>query len=309
MSVMLTPSAVSPPSANSTPCMSSTTETHSTPVYGPTSIAARAPPSRWPLVPAPTGKLSIWTAKMNAATRPASGAVRSAPPPVPEPAPASSRRAPRRLTATAAAATTPAAADTGALMNPSGTCISGSPLQLCNPPMFGPPAKSLQERLRCETAAAAAARAPRAAVASTMAGQMVTGRWITPGAASRAGIRTSGRVSVRMRSLTARATGSRHPGRPRDAPLRPPRSGRRNGRARRRPLLTGGRHRALHSRAAPVPTGGRRLREPLRSHSGPGVLGGRRRSAAGHRFRRRGRGAPRRRHRRRGTRHRHCGPR
>ena len=122
---MFTPSAVSPPSANSTPCMSSTTETHSTPVYGPTSIAASAPPSRCPLVPAATGKFSICTAKMKAATSPASGAVRSAPATPPAPAPASSRRAPRRLTATAAAATAPVATDTGALMNPSGTCISG----------------------------------------------------------------------------------------------------------------------------------------------------------------------------------------
>ena len=53
---------------------------------GPTSTAASAPPSRWPLVPDPTGKLSIWVAKTNVATRPASGAVRSS----------SSRRAPRR---------------------------------------------------------------------------------------------------------------------------------------------------------------------------------------------------------------------
>lgn len=60
-----------------------------------------------------TGKFSIWTAKMKAATRPASGAVRSS----------SSRRAPRRLTATAVAATAPAATETGALMNPSGTCM------------------------------------------------------------------------------------------------------------------------------------------------------------------------------------------
>ena len=51
---------------------------------GPTSTAARAPPRRWPLVPAPTGKLSICVAKMKVATRPASGAVRSS----------SSRRAP-----------------------------------------------------------------------------------------------------------------------------------------------------------------------------------------------------------------------
>ncbi|CAM5374471.1 hypothetical protein STENM327S_04828 [Streptomyces tendae] len=94
MSVMFTPSAVRPPSANRMPCMSRTTETHSTPVQGPTRIAASAPPSRWPLVLAATGKFSICTAKMNAATSPASGAVRSS----------SSRRAPRRLTAMAPAA-------------------------------------------------------------------------------------------------------------------------------------------------------------------------------------------------------------
>ena len=64
-------------------------------MYGPTRIAASAAPSRWPLVPAATGKLIIWTAKTKAATRPASGAVRSS----------SSLRAPRTLMATAAAAT------------------------------------------------------------------------------------------------------------------------------------------------------------------------------------------------------------
>ena len=74
---MFTPSAVSPPSAKRMPCISRTTETQSTPVYGPTRIAASAPPSRCPLVPAATGKFSICTAKMKAATRPASGAVRS----------------------------------------------------------------------------------------------------------------------------------------------------------------------------------------------------------------------------------------
>ena len=104
--------------------MSSTTETHSTPVYGPTSIAASAPPSRCPLVPAATGKLSICTAKMNAATSPASGAVPSTPPFAAPCPPASSRRAPRSETATAPAATTPVATETGASMNPSGTCMT-----------------------------------------------------------------------------------------------------------------------------------------------------------------------------------------
>ncbi|GAA1622963.1 hypothetical protein GCM10009733_019510 [Nonomuraea maheshkhaliensis] len=116
MIVMLTPSAVSPPSAKNTPCTSRTTAMHSTPVYGPTSIAASAPPRRCPLVPAATGKLSICTAKMNAATRPAMGAVLSS----------SSRRAPRRQTATPAAATAPADTDVAALKKPSGTCTAPS---------------------------------------------------------------------------------------------------------------------------------------------------------------------------------------
>src|SRR5690349_15875526 len=55
---------------------------------------------------------------MNAATRPAIGAVRSS----------SSRRAPRRQIDSPPAATTPAASDTGASMNPSGTCTALPPL-------------------------------------------------------------------------------------------------------------------------------------------------------------------------------------
>ena len=70
MLTTLSPSAVSPPSANSRACTTSTTVTHSAPTYGPTSTAASTPPSRWPLVPLATGKLSICTAKMNAATEP-----------------------------------------------------------------------------------------------------------------------------------------------------------------------------------------------------------------------------------------------
>ena len=69
----LTPRALSPPSASSRACTSSTTDTDSAPRYGPTRIAARQPPSRCPLVPEATGKLSICTAKMNAATIPAIG--------------------------------------------------------------------------------------------------------------------------------------------------------------------------------------------------------------------------------------------
>ena len=63
MLVMLSPSAVSPPSANRL-WTTRTTATQMQPAHGPTSTAARTPPSRWPLVPAATGKLSICTAKM-----------------------------------------------------------------------------------------------------------------------------------------------------------------------------------------------------------------------------------------------------
>ena len=85
-------------------------------VAGPTRTAASAPPSRWPLVPEPTGKLIIWVAKTNVATRPASGAVRSS----------SSRRALRRASRTPAAATAPVASDVGASRKPSGTCMESS---------------------------------------------------------------------------------------------------------------------------------------------------------------------------------------
>ena len=51
MLVMLRPSAVTPPSANTSACTTSTTDTQSAPTHGPTSIAASAPPSRWPLTP------------------------------------------------------------------------------------------------------------------------------------------------------------------------------------------------------------------------------------------------------------------
>src|SRR5690606_34213150 len=57
------------------------------------------------------------TAKTKAATSPAIGAVRSS----------SSRRAPRRATATPAAATAPAETDTAAVKKPSGTCTTGLP--------------------------------------------------------------------------------------------------------------------------------------------------------------------------------------
>ena len=50
---------------------------HSDPTHGPTRIATSAPPSRCPLAPGRIGKLIIWTAKTNAVTSPAIGAVRS----------------------------------------------------------------------------------------------------------------------------------------------------------------------------------------------------------------------------------------
>ena len=92
---------------------------HNAPVYGPTKAAASAPPSKCPLVPDATGKFSIWAAKMNAATSPANGAARSF----------SSRCAPRTQIPIPANATTPAASDTGVLMNPSGTCTVPHPLR------------------------------------------------------------------------------------------------------------------------------------------------------------------------------------
>ena len=59
ISVMLVPIAVTPPSAMNSAWTSSTTLTHSTAVHGPTRTAASAPPRRWPLVPAATGKFII----------------------------------------------------------------------------------------------------------------------------------------------------------------------------------------------------------------------------------------------------------
>lgn len=73
----LAPSAAIPPSANSTACTASTAATVRQPSHGPSSTAASAAPSRWPLVPCATGKLSICTAKMNAAVTPTSGRRRS----------------------------------------------------------------------------------------------------------------------------------------------------------------------------------------------------------------------------------------
>ena len=63
------PSAVSPPSAKSSACTASTTVITSVPTHGPTRIAASAPPSRCPDVPAATGKLIICAAKMNTSSQ------------------------------------------------------------------------------------------------------------------------------------------------------------------------------------------------------------------------------------------------
>ena len=114
MLVMLVPSAVTPPSANSSDCTTSTIATHSAPVYGPTRIAASAPPSRCPLTPGRIGKFTICTAKTNAATSPASGTVRSS----------SSVRARTTQKPTAARATTPNSSDVGALTMPSLMCMA-----------------------------------------------------------------------------------------------------------------------------------------------------------------------------------------
>ena len=113
---MLVPRAVIPPSAMKRAWTSRTTPMQRIAVHGPARTAAKVPPSRWPLVPAPTGKFIIWPANTNVATRPAIGAVRSS----------SSRRAPRSATATPATATAPVASDVGASMNPSGTCMRRS---------------------------------------------------------------------------------------------------------------------------------------------------------------------------------------
>jgi hypothetical protein len=124
-----TPSAVTPPSANNNACTMTTTETTTTPIDGPRRMAASAPPSRWPLVPAATGKLSIWRAKMTAADSPAKGICFS-------------RRRAAPIFSDAASPpieTAAAPADVAALMNPSGTCIASFLFATC-----------LQYRLYCE---------------------------------------------------------------------------------------------------------------------------------------------------------------
>ena len=62
-----------PPSAKTKACAVSTTASTRQASHGPRRTAASAAPSRWPLVPPATGKLSIWAAKMNAPVTPSSG--------------------------------------------------------------------------------------------------------------------------------------------------------------------------------------------------------------------------------------------
>ena len=109
----LSPSALNPPSAKSSACKSKTMVIASVAAYGPTKTVARAAPSKWPLVPAATGKLSICTAKINVAVNPARGAVLS------------SREdlAPLSERATAPAAIAAKAAEVGISINPSGICM------------------------------------------------------------------------------------------------------------------------------------------------------------------------------------------
>jgi hypothetical protein len=114
MFTMLRPRALSPPSANSSAWTRRTTDTQTAPTEGPTRIAASAPPSRCPLVPPATGKLSIWTAKTNAAVSPASGTRRSS----------STCPARRSETPSPPTATTAAPADVGPSINPSGMCMA-----------------------------------------------------------------------------------------------------------------------------------------------------------------------------------------
>src|SRR5581483_10348827 len=80
---------------------------------GPSTIARRAPPSRCPLVPGPTGKLIICAAKTNAPITPSKGMRRSC----------VSRCARRATQATVGALATSSAIHTGVLRNPSGICI------------------------------------------------------------------------------------------------------------------------------------------------------------------------------------------
>ena len=110
---MLAPSAVIPPSANTNACATSTTDIARQAIHGPSRIAASAAPRKCPLVPPATGKLSICTAKMNAAVTPSSGTRRSS----------SSTLARLSPTPTAAAAGIAHATATSVDRNPSGMCM------------------------------------------------------------------------------------------------------------------------------------------------------------------------------------------
>ena len=71
------PRAYSPPSPNRKHCTSKTAAITTAPAQGPSTTAASTPPSRCPETPGPTGKLTIWAAKTNAAIIPISTVVRS----------------------------------------------------------------------------------------------------------------------------------------------------------------------------------------------------------------------------------------
>ena len=107
------PNALSPPSAKIKAWIITTIDTQTIPRDGPKIITARAPPNRCPLVPAPIGKLIICRTKINADIIPAIAINLS----------------PRNLfeafveTHNEPTLIRPAVADTGALINPSGTCI------------------------------------------------------------------------------------------------------------------------------------------------------------------------------------------
>ena len=70
---ILAPITSRPPSWKSSPCTAMTAVITKTAAQGPSTMAASAPPKKWPDVPPATGKLSICAAKMKAAITPISG--------------------------------------------------------------------------------------------------------------------------------------------------------------------------------------------------------------------------------------------
>ena len=74
---MFAPKASSPPSWKINAWTPTTVVRTRTAAHGPSRMAARAAPSRWPEVPPATVKFSIWPAKMQAARTPMSGTWRS----------------------------------------------------------------------------------------------------------------------------------------------------------------------------------------------------------------------------------------